>query len=108
MAYEKNTWQSGDVVTSAKLNNIENGIANCNGAISVTVEGSTITLSASYNDILNMISAGVVPFIIFKNADGNNLFALNLYDSSEGDYYTSFNNHDFTATSADELLSAEM
>ena len=27
MAYQKNTWASGDVVTSAKLNNIENGIA---------------------------------------------------------------------------------
>lgn len=27
MAYTKNTWASGDVVTSAKLNNIENGIA---------------------------------------------------------------------------------
>lgn len=28
MAYTKNTWSTGDVVTSAKLNNIENGIAN--------------------------------------------------------------------------------
>ena len=27
MAYQKNTWASGDVVTSAKLNNIEDGIA---------------------------------------------------------------------------------
>ena len=26
MAYEKNTWASGDVVTSAKLNHMENGI----------------------------------------------------------------------------------
>lgn len=28
MAYNKTTWQSGDVVTSAKLNNMESGIAN--------------------------------------------------------------------------------
>lgn len=26
MVYEKNTWQSGDVITSAKLNNMENGL----------------------------------------------------------------------------------
>ena len=26
MAYEKNTWQAGDTITSAKLNNVETGI----------------------------------------------------------------------------------
>ena len=33
MAYEKNTWQTGDVVTAAKLNNMENGIADANTMI---------------------------------------------------------------------------
>lgn len=28
MAYEKQTWQTGDVITSAKLNHMEDGIAN--------------------------------------------------------------------------------
>ena len=31
MAYTKNTWQSGDVITAEKLNNIENGINNATG-----------------------------------------------------------------------------
>ena len=39
MAYDKNTWQSGDVVTSAKLNNIENGIAANAEAIAELEEG---------------------------------------------------------------------
>lgn len=26
MSYEKNIWQAGDVITAAKLNNIEDGI----------------------------------------------------------------------------------
>lgn len=39
MAYEKNTWASGDVVTSAKLNNIENGIAS-GGVLLCTVDGN--------------------------------------------------------------------
>ena len=31
MSYEPTTWKSGDVVTSAKLNKIEQGIANAGG-----------------------------------------------------------------------------
>ena len=31
MSYTPNTWKSGDVVTSAKLNKIEQGIANAGG-----------------------------------------------------------------------------
>lgn len=27
MAYEKTTWENGDIITAEKLNNIENGIA---------------------------------------------------------------------------------
>ena len=30
MAYSKNTWQSGDVITSAKLNNMESGLDTLN------------------------------------------------------------------------------
>lgn len=52
MAYSKNTWQSGDVVTSAKLNNIENGIAS-GGVLIVIGEESdeTMTLSKTWNEI---------------------------------------------------------
>lgn len=28
MAYEKTTWQTGDIITAEKMNNIENGIVN--------------------------------------------------------------------------------
>lgn len=40
MAYTKNTWASGDVVTSAKLNNIENGIAS----------GGVLVVNAIYDE----------------------------------------------------------
>lgn len=33
MAYEKQTWKTGDVVTSAKLNHMEEGIANAQGYV---------------------------------------------------------------------------
>lgn len=37
MSYEKQTWQTGDVVTSAKLNHMEDGIAAGGGALVVNV-----------------------------------------------------------------------
>lgn len=33
MAYTKNTWVTGDIVTSAKLNHMEDGIANASGLV---------------------------------------------------------------------------
>ena len=107
MAYSKNTWQSGDVVTSAKLNNIENGIANCNGAITLTEDegAGTVTLSVSYNDVLRMINTGIFPFAIKQSdADGNTIMMLNVFYESGGVYVATFDGYDFIASSADELL----
>jgi len=33
MSYEKNTWKTGDVITSVKLNRMEDGIANAGGIL---------------------------------------------------------------------------
>lgn len=55
MAYVKQTWQTGDTVTSAKLNHMEDGIAAAGDAALVvgsTVEGSTTTLNKTYAEIL--------------------------------------------------------
>lgn len=70
MAYDKNTWKSGDVVTSAKLNNIENGIANMNGTITMNI-GDTTTLSVSYNEVLAMLDNGIVPFVYMYMDEGH-------------------------------------
>lgn len=43
MAYNKTTWQSGDVVTSAKLNNIESGIANAGTGFDCIIKSDTTT-----------------------------------------------------------------
>ena len=54
MSYSKNTWQSGDVVTSAKLNNIEGGIESASSAVIVveyTDEDDTITLGMTWQEI---------------------------------------------------------
>ena len=47
MSYSQNNWKKGDVITSSKLNNIEQGIAN----IADTVDGNTTQLTNIANDI---------------------------------------------------------
>lgn len=114
MAYDKNTWKSGDVVTSAKLNNIENGIANCNGAITATKADSRITLSASYNDVISMISTGIVPFTVIEDEGIEVILVCAYYWVEDDTYDVSFSEiykssfYDFVASSADELLSCDL
>lgn len=69
MAYVKQTWQTGDTVTSAKLNHIEDGIAAADGAALVvgsTVVGNTVTLNKTYAEIL----AGNYVAVIINPAEG--------------------------------------
>ena len=56
MAYTKNTWSNGDVITKTKLDNIENGIYD--NAVTQTSE-----------------SAGVISF---KNGAGATVFTVTL------------------------------
>lgn len=54
MAYEPTVWKSGDVVTSAKLNNIEQGIANASSSlliVKVSEDGDTVTLDKTWQEI---------------------------------------------------------
>lgn len=55
MSYTPNTWKSGDVVTSAKLNNIEQGIANAILKVNITIDEQTgvATLDKTWQEILD-------------------------------------------------------
>lgn len=70
MAYTPTEWVSGDIVTAAKLNHIEQGVINAGGTqITATVSETGMTLNASYNDLKNILLSGSTPFFI--RADGN-------------------------------------
>lgn len=67
MAYEKQVWNTGDIITKDKLNHIENGIKNGENLIlSITTEereenGFHIVkyiLNATYNEMINTIRNG--------------------------------------------------
>ena len=51
MSYTPTEWKSGDVVTSAKLNKIEQGIASAGGVLIVGVDMATMTLDKTYAEI---------------------------------------------------------
>lgn len=80
MAYTKNTWASGDVVTSAKLNNIENGIAS--GGVLVVTDTNGV-LDKTWAEIVGASLA----VLIAENAGGMCVYTLALYGQSEGQGY---------------------
>lgn len=63
MAYTKNTWTDGDIVTSAKLNHMEDGIANAYkmlhvGNVTMNATGNTGTLDKTWQEIFDAVSSG--------------------------------------------------
>lgn len=68
MAYEPTIWKKGDVVTSEKLNNLEDGVAAANKFsvgvidIGIVVDGetgdSTIIIDETYEELLAAYSSG--------------------------------------------------
>ena len=119
MAYTKNTWQTGDVVTSAKLNNIENGIAGPDPlVVTESKSGDNYVLDKTWNEIKTAIDAnrvvwlkqtsdyGTWNFYIYGYVSGPPTYSLlagngdPIYPVEEGyDYYQ--------AVSADGILTAE-
>ena len=64
MSYDKNTWAKGDVITAAKLNNMEDGIesASAGGGIVLvnisTEDGETFTADKTFAELLTAFNSG--------------------------------------------------
>jgi len=75
MAYTKTTWTNGDLITASKLNKMEQGIADgASGGVMVITEtydpeAETSTLSATWQEIKDSMSSGVVPFVQYVEGD---------------------------------------
>ena len=63
MAYTKNTWADGDVVTSEKLNHMEDGIANSGGGVMV-INDTDNTLDKTWQEIYDAMAANT--FCVIK------------------------------------------
>lgn len=98
MAYEKNTWASGDVVTSAKLNHMEDGIAGggsggtpiINTTRTVGTNNSTVfTFDKTFAEVKAMLDAGQIPVVkcVYEsNGTYFNPVIGYLIDTEYGDY----------------------
>ena len=62
MAYEKNTWATGDVVTSTKLNHMEDGIASGGLPIIPTTWTSeqSFTFEKTYAEVKAILDSGTI------------------------------------------------
>ena len=85
MSYVKQTWQTGDVVTSAKLNHMEDGIAagggSGGGVLIVNPDAQTRALDKTWQEIADAKSAvhaltvdsktNICPLLWFQRDGGN-------------------------------------
>ena len=92
MGYTKNTWQTGDVVTAAKLNNMENGIADANSIVLIVsvIEEDDIYLSNTWQEIHDAIENGKIVYCVRADSDSASrdpIYQCVHADGSEPPYY---------------------
>lgn len=74
MAYEKQTWKTGDVVTSAKLNHMEDGIAAAYevmviGGFTLGETGPSGTSDKTWKEIHDALATGSICVIVVHHAE---------------------------------------
>lgn len=71
MSYDKQNWQTGDVITANKLNHIEDGIANGGGVgitfINVTTGDENTTLDKKWSEINSLFSSGEISYLKYED-----------------------------------------
>lgn len=95
MSYTPTEWKSGDIVTSEKLNKLEQGVANGGGNILV-VEEADGQLTETYKDIVDALyTTGVILEIKTHDPELTALYRVVNYGHLQGeeegeayDYYT--------------------
>lgn len=64
MSYDPTNWQTGDVVTSQKLNKLEQGVADAGGGglliVNMTMTGDAMTLDKTWQEIYDAVPAVMV------------------------------------------------
>lgn len=108
MSYTPTLWKAGDTVTSAKLNKIENGIADTVQVIDITSDNEEHPHlgndDITYQSLANALQAGKI--IIFRIIQNNFMtYGMGMMLNIEAEkYYCYINNIEFEAESATEPL----
>ena len=88
MAYEKHTWETGEVITAEKLNNLEDG---CNRTMYVTVYQDEDTLeekcSKTSTEIIEAIENGLNVMLVTTEEGWNYVSHVQNYGTDIGSEY---------------------
>lgn len=102
MSYDKQNWQTGDVITANKLNHIEDGIAGAGGGGGVLVvsavydeQTDTTTLDKTWQEIHD----ATVPIMVQENPLGKMFAYVGFVGQTQNEYFVLFANY-----SADEVV----
>lgn len=76
MSYNKTTWATGDIITAAKLNNMEDGIADAGSgaAMVLTLDSDTLAFDKTWQEIHDALIAGI-PVVADFEYDGDSYAA---------------------------------
>lgn len=75
MAYIKQNWQDGDIITAEELNHIEDGVAYNR---TMTVNDNDRTLDKTWQEIYDAATSGLVIYI--KDSSNNYAMVINVLD----------------------------
>lgn len=115
MSYEPTTWKTGDVVTSTKLNKMEQGIADAGGGsggggvlvVNMTADqqARTVTLDKTWQEIYDAITGGKSVIAKHVNGDAISVFSPLLISSNQDESFGAFfYKYNFTSSTADGVL----
>ncbi len=127
MSYEPTNWQAGDTVTSAKLNKIEQGIAN--GGIRIvhmieiepsgelvqeasqgeTAQNDTspaMRLDITPNDLEDILNNGQLPILLYEDVSNSREIYMSFsgYAKQTGTYICTFVDMNYMSTDPDEYF----
>ena len=75
MSYTPTTWQSGDVITSTKLNKLEQGVANSANVLIATMSysNSTYVLDKTFEEMYTSLENSAPVFIKWHRSNGDDI-----------------------------------
>lgn len=101
MSYTKTTWATGDVVSSEKLNHLEQGVYDAsNGTFIITVtpdteaDGGSCTADKTFAEVLDAYNNGKLPIVLFYS---NPAFSEILYPYSIVNFSSTYGTAVFNA-----------
>ena len=84
MSYEPTNWKTGDVVTSAKLNKLENAVAGAGGVLVVNINNQSGALDKTWQEIHDALMAGYYVSIPFTEGASTSQILVLEVEASDG------------------------